>query len=78
MSWVDCNSKVSYRFCRVSGSSFGKKCKDWYQNLWQEEKIPVPLNPATSGRQLCTETQEPGTDHEKKCHSQLEAHVEFG
>ena len=37
----------------------------------------MPLNPATSERQLCTETQESRTDHEKKCHSQLEAHVEF-
>lgn len=37
----------------------------------------MPLNPAISERQLCTETQESRTDHEKKCHSQLEAHVEF-
>lgn len=37
----------------------------------------MPLNPATSERQLCTETQESRTDREKKCHSQLEARVEF-
>lgn len=61
----------------VSGSLFGKECKDWYQNLWQREEVPMPLNPATSGQQLCRETLESRTDHEKKCHSQLEAHGEF-
>lgn len=57
---------------------FGKECNGWYQNLWQEEKRnPISLNPATSERQLCTETQESRTAYEKKCPSQLESHVEF-
>lgn len=35
------------------------------------------IKSATSERQLSTDTQESRTDHEKKRHSQLEAHVEF-